>query len=137
MAPYTRPDSKYWQIYLEGSRERFPIKILKKGRTPAQTKENRQLAWQVYHAAMGDKVRNQFDVPTAVSSVILFQDHAQWYLDNHTLKHDGALQEKRKIDRLVAFFGAYPLDEITPHLWTEYETERMTKDGVKQNTIGR
>ena len=136
MGVYTRPDSPYHWIFLEGSRARFPTKIRINGGTPAQTKDNKALAEQVYHASMGDTVRERFQLPQATNSVT-FKSQADWYTVHHVVKHRGAIQEMRKLTRLIEFFGAYALTEITPTLWTEYETERMTRDGVALSTVGR
>ena len=126
MAVYTRPDSPYYWIFLEGSRARFPTQLRIEGITPAQSKANKALAEQVYHASMGDIVRERFALPTT-RPARTFEDQAAWYETHHTAQHRGALQERRKLAHLRAFFGNDPLGSITPARWKEYEIKRLTR----------
>ena len=135
-AVYVRPNSPYFWIRLEGSGERFATKILKKGATGAQTKENRQLAQAAYTALMGDAARKVFKLPIT-KAVRTFHQQAEWYAEHHTLHHGGALQEAWKIARLRRFFGTRALGDITPTRWQAYTRERTTTDGVSLSTVGR
>jgi integrase len=136
MGVYTRPDSPYFWIWLEGTRIRFSTNLRHVGVAPAQRNANKVLAQQIYHSAMHDLARDRFDLPS-ITPARTFDEQAAWYETHHTAKHRGALQEARKLARLRAFFGRFPLEQITPQLWTEYETERTTVDGVALSTVGR
>lgn len=104
-----------------------------KAATPAQTKDNKLLADQAYHALMADLARRRFRLPGGKHERG-FRQQADWYRKHHTATHRGALQEERRIDLLIEHFGDLPLGEITPSRWAEYRAARL-KD-VSQNTIG-
>lgn len=139
MGVYTRPNSPYLWIRLPGRGGRcFPTDLPKDGGTAEQTKENWKLAQSIYNVSIGDVERERFDLPPRERPAArTFKDQRLWYAEHHTSKHRGALQERRKLERLGAFFDAYSLEAITPRLWTEYETERMRTDKVARNTVGR
>jgi hypothetical protein len=106
IAIYVRPTSPFWWALLEGTDDgkgnpvRFSTKILIKGATPAQTKENRSLAYAAYVSQMGDVARDRFDLPSA-RGMITFAVHADWYETHHTAKHKGVVQERRKLARSI------------------------------------
>lgn len=139
MGVYTRPNSPYLWIRLPGRGGRcFPTDLPKDGGTSEQTKTNWALARSIYNVSIGDVARERFDLPPRERPAERrFKEQRLWYETHHTSKHRGALQERRKLERLGAFFDAVALEAITPRLWTEYETERMTRDKVARNTVGR
>lgn len=140
MGVYTRPNSPYLWIKLPGrGGERFSSGVPKVGATPAQTKEHRQLAEAIYNVRMGDIARGRFDLPsrTPAPAMITFNTQADWYETHVLTQHKGAYQEAWKLRPLRRFFGEMPLDQITPQRWQEYVAQRMQRDGVVLNTIGR
>jgi integrase len=139
MGVYTRPNSPYLCIKLPGRKgARWTTDIPKDGGTPKQTAENWKLAQSIYNVRIGDNERVQYDLPPRERPTArTFKQQRDWYAEHHTSKHRGALSETRKLERLGTFFDSYALEAITPRLWTEYETERMTTDKVARNTVGR
>lgn len=139
MGVVTRKGSPYYwaNIPRQGRRtpHRLSLKIPIDAPTAEQRKENKRLAETAYNVMLGDLARKRFDLPST-DAMPLFGAYADWYETHHTSKHEGALQEKRKLTRLRQFFARYPLDAITPSRWTEYETERLN-EGVSISTVGR
>lgn len=103
MGLYRRPDSPFWWLCLERPGQR-PIRestrIPVDGGTPGQTRQNRELAEQVYAARMGDLARGRYRLPTDRPS-------AQGGATFHCLRHTGASRMlNRGVDiRTVAELG--------------------------------
>lgn len=136
MSVYQRPDSPYWWMLLERDGApplRLSTTIKVKAFSPDQATRNRALAEAAYDAAKGDLARARFQLPGGRQTRTV-RDQAEWYLEHHTQKHDGARQEVRRIEQLIGYFGDLPLSAVTATRWTEYATIRLK--AVAKNTLG-
>ncbi len=92
MAPYIRPDSRYYWIRYEGYRDRAtgsplrePTKIRHDAPTAKQRNENHELALEIYHARMTALAREES--PSAPPQPPLgFREWAEWWR-THKLPH--------------------------------------------------
>lgn len=140
MGVVVRSDSPYYWLNLERPGHRVlreSTKIPVHAPTPKQKKEQRELADALYAARMGDLARSQHGILPLPKTVRTFAQQADWYEEHHLVHHRGALQERRKLARLRAFFAHDALEDLTPDRWQEYTTERTQTDGVSLSTVGR
>lgn len=134
MSIVTRPNSPYYWANLPG-RRRLSLKIPIDGATPAQRRENKQLAEAAYSVLLGDLARHRFRIPK-VGELQTFAKYAAWYDEHHTEHHEGKVQERRILARLMKAFGPLTLDQIRPPKWQEYAGRRL-KQGRAKSTVGR
>jgi len=106
MGIYTRPDSPWWWMWLEGTKLRESTGIPRHGGSPEQNKELRRQAQAVYATRQADVARNGAGLPTA-KPVISFADFADWYADHIAAHHRGASKERSMLTRLCNWFDRY------------------------------
>ena len=139
MGVFKRPDSKYWQIYLEPLQQREPTDILI-GETITQRKDSRTRADQRYHERMIECATRQHHVGDAPIPE-RFDRYAARYARDVISAHRGDEREQRVLARLVAFFGSDLLALIDRDRVRAYMTARraMTFHGrpISANTINR
>jgi integrase len=126
MGVYQRPESKYWWLYLETSKERVRTDI-PIGVTAAQKKDSKALALEVYHARMVALARPAHDLPEAPpepAPMPTFDAFADWYDAHHISQHAGAEREREMLIRLRTVFGALPIDQVTKAAVIEWRTTR-------------
>jgi integrase len=136
MGVYTRSDSPFYWIWLEGAppaRARLNTKV-PIGATTDLRRENRVLAERIYSALMGDRARDRFHLP-ATTEDRTFADHRAWYATHVTAKKRGAVRERSMLRQLGRFFDAYALAAIDVELREEWRTWRA--DDVGAATINR
>jgi hypothetical protein len=102
MSAYTRPDSKYWYIYLEpiGKKEKTDILI---GATRQEKADGRIRARAAYIARM--KAISDGTSGIGPRPARTFADHARFYLEHITPEHKGHVREAWILERLIAYFG--------------------------------
>jgi len=137
MAPYRRPDSKFWWLCLERPgqrpiRERTEIPI--DGGTPDQTKANTQLAQQAYAARMGDLARARYQLPTD-RPLTTFGKYRVWYYDHISTTKRNQEREASMLRQLGAYFDDARLDQLTPQHLIEWRTARAAE--VAPATVNR
>lgn len=136
MGVFTRPDSPFFWIWLEGAPPGTP-KINTKipiGKTPALRKANRELAEQVYSALMGDLARDRFRLPHT-REPRTFLEQRTWYAAHVSVKKRGLTRELSMLKQLGAFFDDYELAAIDRQLREEWRTWRA--EDVSASTINR
>jgi integrase len=134
MAVFTRPDSPFFWLWIEGAaRPKVNTKI-PIGATADAQKENRKLAEQAYHALMGDRARARYQLPTD-RPPRAFAAHRAWYATNVSAQKRGTRREISMLKQLGAFFDATDLTAIDPTLAIEWRTVRL-KD-VSASTVRR
>lgn len=130
MGVFSRPDSKYWWLWLENGPQprRVKTKILI-GTTKAQQRDSRQLADEVYHTRML-QIAKGIEGPAKEPDVLTFDAFADWY-DTHVIpQHKGYERERQILPRLRAAFGALPLDAITAERVIVWRTTRLVSPVV-------
>jgi integrase len=122
MGVYTRPDSPYWWLHLETTKERerteFPV-----GTTTAQRRDSRRLAEALYHQRMNAVAARLYRLPSA-QPAIRFAKYAETYLTNVISHRKGAQREGEILLLLVAFFGEDLLTSIDQDRVRAYYTAR-------------
>jgi len=132
MGIFQRPDSPYWWLWLETTRqkERTSIKI---GTTTAQRRDSRRLAEDRYHQRMNELAGRLYKLPSAQPS-IRFTKYAEIYRATIAL-HKGHEREGEILDVLVAFFGADLLSAIDADRVRAYMKAR--RETVSARTVNR
>lgn len=133
MAPFTRPDSPYWWLFLETTRqkERTDFKI---GLTTTQRRESRRLAEERYHQRMNEIAARLYRLPSA-QPAIRFGKYADTY-DRDTISHHrGARRERELLKNLRTFFEADLLTAIDKDRVKTYQTHRKAR--ASGRTINR
>jgi integrase len=118
MGVFSRPDSKYWWLWLETApkgeqKVRTDILI---GATPSTRKASKDDALAVYVDRMthAGKVRHHLAVPAAAP--LTFDAFATWYATHVIPLHRGQVRERNILTRLRQAFGTLSLDDPT---WRE------------------
>jgi hypothetical protein len=128
MSVYTRPDSKFWWLWLETApkgqqKVRTDIFV---GTTPEDRKASKALALAVYGENMDAIGKRRHDLPGA-QAPITFDTFAAWYETHIVPTHKGASHERERIARFRTAFGSLWLtDPRWPEKMVEYRTRRLT-----------
>jgi integrase len=132
MGLFTRPDSPYWWLYLETTkqRERTAFKI---GTTAAQRHDSRKLAEDRYHQRMNELAARLYKLPTA-QPAIRFDKYAASY-DATLALRKGGRRERELLKPLVAFFGEDLLTAIDADRVRGYMAARRQQ--VSARTVNR
>lgn len=129
MAVFTRPDSPFYQLWLEGHVDergrprREPTKIRRDAATPDQRRDNRAAAERLYHTRMHELAVGAMD-PTA-KPPILFAEFAAWFTSHVLPKRRGKEREAELMRPLVKWFGSMLLSAIDRTRVEEYTTARL------------
>jgi Phage integrase family len=134
MGLFTRPDSPYWWLFLETTKqkERTDIRL---GETTAQRKDSRKLATDRYHQRMNELSARLYKLPSATPA-IRFAKYADPYARDVIAHRRGARRETELLGQLVAFFGADLLSVIDQDRVRAYQTSRRT-GGAAARTVNR
>lgn len=132
MGLFTRPDSPYWWLWLETTRqkERTDIRI---GTTTDQRTDSRRLASDRYHQRMNELAARLYKLPSAMPA-IRFQKYADDYAPTIAL-HKGAEREREILKTLTAFFGSDVLSTIDPDRVKQFMAARRVT--VSARTVNR
>ncbi len=131
MGVYTRNDSPFYWLYLEGTGIREKTDIPVRGASALQDKELRRQAHEEYIIR---KAAVRLDGPKR--PVIGFKPFAKWYSDHHAAHHRGAEREQSMVRQLQTYFDRFTsLAQITEAGAKEWMTWR--KHTVCPNTVNR
>lgn len=137
MAVYTRPDSVFYWMALE----RPGLRALRQSTgvpiaadTAEQRKAQRQLAQQVYLAAMGDLVRKRHEIEPE-RETITFRHYAAWYLEHVSPTKRNLARERSMMKPLVEYLGPIYLHELERRHAIEFRTWRRKR--VSAGTVNR
>jgi integrase len=134
MGVFTRPDSPFYWVWLEGAaRPKVNTKI-PIGKTEGARKENRKLADQTYDALMGDLARGRYQLPTD-RPACSFRSHREWYGTHISSQKRGTRRELSMLKQLAGFFDAKDLTAIDKALAIEWRTARLKE--VSASTVRR
>jgi len=135
MGVYTRPDSPYWWLHLETTKERERTE-LPVGTTTAQRKDSRRLAEALYHQRMSAIGARRHRLPSA-QPAIRFAKYADTYQTDVINRRKGAERETEILQTLVQFFGDDLLTSIDPERVRAYCTARLATKTVKPVSVNR
>jgi len=123
MGVFSRPDSPYWWLWIEGTKQREKTRFLI-GQTTAEKKASLAEAEALYHQRMLDVGREAHGLVPARRPTILFSAYAQWYETHVAEHHRGKRREKQIIWTLIAAFGNRDLATITKDAVLTWRSER-------------
>jgi hypothetical protein len=134
MGLYTRPDSPWFWMFLEGTRKKERIAIRRDAADPDVRRTNRTAAEAIYHARMTQLAKQRVGLP--VERPRTFNEQADWF-DTHVIAtHDSHRAERSILSALRADFGTLQLADVRPARLKEYEAALIEK-GRKRSTITR
>jgi integrase len=130
MSVYTRPDSPFYWLWLEGAgpagrgrKERTKIRV--DAPTPSQRRDNRELADVAYHRRMTEVASGAIrDEKPAIT----FATFAAWFIE-HKLGR-GRERELEILRRLRRDFGPLQLVAIDKHRVEEWMTARLARPTI-------
>lgn len=132
MGAFTRPDSKYWWLYLETTRHKERTAFLV-GKTKTQQRDSKILATTRYHQRMNELAARLYRLPSA-QPAIRFDKYADTYAVDTIAHHRGARREIDALKPLRAFFGNDLLTAIDVDRAKAYQTwRRATVSAVTVN----
>lgn len=134
MAVFTRPDSPYYQLYLETTKQKEATKILI-GTTAAQRRDSRALAEDLYHQRMNQLAGRLYKLQTATPA-IRFRLYAETYERDVIALRKGERRERELLKQLVAILGDDLVSAIDQDRTRTY-MQRRRADGVSAATINR
>lgn len=125
MGVFSRPDSRYWWLWLEGApgQRRVKTKILI-GTDKTERRDSRKLAEEVYFARML-KIGKHLEGRADETDALTFSAFADWYEAHVIPQHKGHDRELQILPRLRAAFGDLPLREITAERVIAWRTKRL------------
>lgn len=133
MGVFSRPDSQYWWLYLESTKdkERTEFKI---GTTVAQKHDSRKLAEDRYHQRMNEIAARLYRLPSSMPA-IRFDKYATTYETDTIAHHKGDRRERELLKALRGFFDDDLLTAIDTDRVKAYHTHR--KPTCSARTINR
>lgn len=134
MGLFSRPDSPFWWLWIEGAPKPKVNTKIPIGTTAEQKKKNRRDAEDVYHQLMTERARHRFGLP-AHKPARSFVAHREWYATHVSPHKRGVTRELSMLRQLGAFFDAYQLTAVDHELAREWRTTRMTQ--VSASTVRR
>lgn len=108
MGVFSRPDSPYWWLYLETTKERERTEF-KIGTTVVQKRDSRKLADDRYHQRMNELAARLYRLPSAMPA-IRFDKYAATYATDTIAHHKG---KRRELELLTALRGFFDDDLLT------------------------
>jgi len=138
MGIYTRPDSKYWQLWLENApkgqeKERTRIVI---GTTAAARKDSERTALDLYHRRMDELARNVHRLPNRILKGVRFAELATIYDRDTIAQHKGKEREREILARLIRDFGDLPITEISKDVARAWRSRRLKTPTVIEHFGG-
>lgn len=133
MGVYTRPDSPYFWLYLETTKQKERTKILI-GETAAQRHEGRRLADQRYYQRMNELAARLYKLPSA-QPAIRFDKYAAAYLADVISQHKGREREAEMVTILIRELGAELLSAIDQDRVRTYR--RIRRATIAASTANR
>lgn len=130
MGIYRRADSKFWWMLVEPTGQRSSTKIPIDGGSPAQNRELKRQALELY-----TKTAAKAALAAAQKPTITFRSYARWY-DTHVSTHlRSGLRESSRLRALCLAFGDRDLTQIDDASVREWMTTRAT--AVKPSSVNR
>ncbi len=134
MGVFRRPDSKYWWLYLETTKQRERTKVLI-GKTTSQKKDNEAQALEVYHQRMREAAAHVHRLPIE-RRAMRFATYAETYATDVIALRRGGVRELEMLKPLRRFFDRELLTRIDADAARAYMTAR-TAEGIQPRTVNR
>lgn len=135
MGIYTRPDSPFYWMLLEGANVRESTGIPKVGGSTAQDKELRRQAEGVYAARKTDLAKSGVGLAVA-RPVISYKEFSKWYGAHDVAHHRGAERGQSILRQLGTYFDRFAsvadVDEAAVKEWMTWRRHQ-----VKPGTVNR
>jgi integrase len=136
MGVFRRPDSPYWWLWLETTKQREKTDIAV-GETTTQRRDSRRLATDRYHQRMNQLAARLYQLPSA-QPAIRFAKYAAPYKTDTIAHRKGARREGELLQQLLRFFGPDLLTVIDQDRVRAYHTFRKAdKPPAAAVTINR
>ncbi len=132
MGIFTRPDSPYWWLWLETTKQKERTAIVV-GETTAQRTDSKRVALDRYHQRMNELAARLYKLPSSLPA-IRFRKYATDYEPAIAL-HKGAEREREILRTLVRFFGEDLLTAIEPERVKQFMAARRVT--VSARTVNR
>lgn len=133
MGVFSRPDSPYWWLFLETTKQKEKTD-LRIGTTTAHRHDSRKLAEDRYHQRMNELAARLYKLPSA-QPAIRFGKYADAYAVDVIDHHRGSLRERELLANLRAFFDDDLLTAIDVDRVRGYMTSRRPKAAAR--TVNR
>ncbi len=134
MGVFTRRDSPFFWVWLEGAARPRVNTMIPIGATAFARRENRRLAERAYHALMADRARARFGLVDALEPRS-FEAHRAWYAQHVSTQKRGTLRERSMLTQLGAYFDGRELTSIDAAAIREWRTWRL--QSVTMSTVRR
>lgn len=135
MGLFTRPDSPYWWMWIEGTTIRRSTGVPRKGGSPTQERELKRQAEEIYAAKKAEEAKRAAGL-IRTKPVISYTTYAAWYETHHADHHRGADKERSILRQLALYFGSVGnLEDIDADAVKEWMTWR--KHQVAEGTVNR
>jgi len=132
MSVYTRPDSPYYWLFLEPTKQKENTKI-RIGTTRHEKKDSKTIADALYHKRMLELANG---VHRATIQPITFDAWVTIYDRDHIATHKGRVRERQILPRLRAAFGALLLTEIDRDVVLAWRAQRLTTPTIVERFGG-
>lgn len=132
MSVYTRPDSPYYWLFLEPTKQKENTKI-RIGTTRHEKKDSRTIADALYHKRMLELANG---VHRATIQPITFDAWVTIYDRDHIATHKGRVRERQILPRLRVAFGALLLTEIDRDVVLAWRAKRLTTPTIVERFGG-
>jgi integrase len=135
MGIYTRPDSKYWWMHVEGTPVRGSTGVPVRAGSPAQDREQKHKAEAIYARRKTEAAQMAAGL-IAVKPVVAYKVFAQWFETHELAHHRGADKEISILRQLGTYFDRFDsLQQIDAPAVKEWMTWR--RRAVQPGTVNR
>ena len=135
MGVYSRPDSPFYWMWIEGTTVRESTGITKRGASPVHERELKREAEGIYADRKTQEAKRAAGLIQA-RPLIRYTDYADWYETHETAHHRGADKERSILKQLAVYFSRFDgLADIDGDAVKEWMTWR--KRTVEPSTVNR
>ncbi|HJS76759.1 MAG TPA: tyrosine-type recombinase/integrase [Burkholderiales bacterium] len=134
MGIFKRPDSKYWWLFLETTRQKERTDILI-GETIAQRQDAKRLANEAYQRRMLEIADKKIKRLPDDKPQLRFREYAETYATDVIAFRRGARREREMLKPLLLFFGADLLSKVDADRVRAYIAARSAT--VQPRTVNR
>lgn len=133
MGVFTRPDSPYFWLYLEPTKQKIKTEFRRDGLTPQQRKDARTQAERLYFDRVGQASTDKYGL--GPKPQIRFLVYRRWYELHRTATKRSKVRELSMLRRLANTFDDDWLHEITKDRIVKWMADRATE--VSASTVNR
>lgn len=135
MSVYTRPDSPFYWMWIEGTSIRESTGIPRRGGSPKHERELRLAAEEIYANRKTQEAKRAGGL-VVTKPIVSYVAFAHWYERHEVAHHRGAERERSMLKQLAVYFSRFErLSDIDADAVKEWMTWR--KHTVVPNTVNR